>query len=273
MISDYKSAPFGLYSTTSAATPVNNDKGLATLVGSRFRGDDGKEFMLIQNGGTALPAGVVVQGPVAQVNAVGLSPATITTTGYLATLGPIAGVIGGQAIQIASGATAILANRFAGGTLIVVEGTGLGQTIPIVSNTAGGTTSAVGLVLANPFTTATDSTSRFTFNINPYGSFYGTDYTTDGAVISPTTLTGKVLGVTYCPIPASTATVPSYGYVQTKGVVAVLAGSTIALGLDVGVPTSTAGMIVTYAVATTTKIGTTLVASASGKYNLININL
>lgn len=273
MISDFKSAPFALYSTTSATTPVNNDKSLATLVGARFRGDDGKEYMLVQNAGTALAAGVVVQGPVAQANAVGLSPATVGTTGYLATLGPIAGVIGGKTIQIASGATAVLANRFAGGTLTVVEGLGLGQTVGIAGNSAASTTSALGITLEDAFGTATDTTSRFTLNINPYGSLYGTDYTTDGVVISPTTLTGQVLGVTCYPIPASTATVPSYGYIQTKGPVAVLAGSTVALGLDVGVPTSSAGMIVTYAVATTTRIGTTLVASASAKYNLINVQL
>ena len=132
----------------------------------------------------------------------------------------------------------------------------------------------MGIVLEDPFTTATSTDSRFTLTINPFGSRNGTDFTTDGVIISPaTTLTGQVLGVSVYPIPASTATVPSYGFIQTKGQVAVLAGSTVALGLDVGVPTSSAGMIVTYAVATTTRIGTTLVASASSAYNLINVQL
>ena len=105
-ISDFKSAPFSLYSTTSATTPVNNDKGVAPLTGAMFRSDDGREFVLVQNAGTALAAGVVVQGPAAQANAVGLSPATTSTTGYTVALGPIAGVINGKTIQIASGATA-----------------------------------------------------------------------------------------------------------------------------------------------------------------------
>lgn len=264
---------FDLYATTSAATsPVYSDISNSTLTGSRWDTNDGREFVLVQVAGTALSAGTVIQGPAAQTNAVGLSPATTSTTGYSSAF-PIVAPIGGKQIQIASGATAILANRFSGGYLTVVSGTGLGQTLSISSNTAASTTSAFVVTLEDQFTTATDSTSRFTLTINTYGSRFGTDYTTDGVIVSPTTLTGKVIGVTAYPIPASTATVASYGFVQTRGPVACLAGSTVALGLDVGVPTSTAGMLITYAVATTTRIGTTLVASASGAYNLIDVQL
>lgn len=274
-LTGFKSAPFELFTTTTAAgTVVNSDASLATLVGSSWTTGDGRDFVLVQNAGTALAAGVVVQGPAAQANAVGLSPATTGTTGYLASQGPIAAAIGGKVIQLATGATAVLANRFAGGYLNVVEGTGLGQTLAISGNTAASTTSAFSVTLEDPFTTATSTDSRYTLTINPYGSKNGTDFTTDGVIISPaTTLTGQVLGVSCYPIPATTASVLSYGFIQTKGPVAVLAGSTVALGLDVGVPTSSAGMIVTYAVATTTKVGTTLVASASSKYNLINVTL
>lgn len=273
-ISDFKSSPFALYSTTSAATsPVNSDSASATLVGSRWSTSDGRQFVLVQNAGTALPAGVVVQGPAAQANAVGLSPATSGTTGYSSAF-PIAAAIGGKQIQIASGATAILVNRFQGGYLTVVEGTGLGQTMKIASNSGVSTTTAFVVTLEDPFTTATSTDSRFTLTINPYGSQNGTDVTTDGVIISPaTTLTGQIAGVTCYPIPASTSTVPSYGLIQTRGPVAVLAGSTVALGIDVCVPTSTAGMIVTYAVATGPLIGTTLVASASAKYNLIDLKI
>ncbi len=273
-LSDFKSAPFNLFSTTSAATsPVNSDLSSSTLCGARFVSSDGREFVLVQNAGTALGAGVVVQGPAAITNTGGLSPATSSTTGYSAAY-PIAAAIGGYQIQIATGATAILANQFAGGLLNVVEGTGLGQTLKIASNTAASTTSAAIFNLEDPFTTATGTTSRFTLTLNPYGSQFGTDFTTNGVIISPaTTLTGQVIGVTLYPIPASTATVASYGFVQTKGPVAVLGSSTVALGLDVGLPGGTAGCPVAYAVATTLRLGTTLVASASAKYNLVNVQL
>lgn len=275
ILTGFKTAPFGLYSTTSAAaSPKAGDKSLATMVGSKWETGDGREFVLVQVAGTAITEGHVVQGPAAQGNAGGLSPATVLTTGYAAALGPIAAAIGGKVIQIATGATAVLVNRFQGGYLNVVEGTGLGQTMKIASNTAASTTSAMSVVLEDPFTTATSTDSRFTLTINPFGSLNGTDYTTDGVIISPaTTLTGQVLGVTAYPLPASTATIPSYGYVQTKGPCAVAAGATVALGLDVMVPDDTAGSVLTYAVATGPRIGTTLVASADAKHNMIDVKI
>ncbi len=267
-------APFDLFSTTSAATsPVVSDLSLSTLTGARFDLSDGREVVLVQVAGTALGAGVVVQGPAAQANAVGLSPATTGTTGYSASF-PIAAAIGGKQIQIASGATAVLANRFQGGFLNVVEGTGLGQTLRVSSNTAASTTSAFVVNLEDPFTTATSTDSRFTLTINAYGSTNGTNFSTDGVIISPaTTLTGEVIGVSLYPIPASSATVASYGYIVTRGEVAVLGSSTVALGLDVAVPSGTAGAVLVYAVATTTRIGTVLVATASAKYNMIKVAL
>lgn len=273
-LSDFKSAPFELFSTTSSASSVvNSDISNATLTGSRWNSADGRQFALVQNAGTQILPGVVVQGPAAQANAVGLSPATTSTTGYSASF-PIAASIGGKVIQIATGATAVLANRFAGGYLNVVEGTGLGQTFKVASNSAASTTSALVVTLEDPFTIATSTDSRFTLTINPYGSLHGTDFTTDGVIITPaTTLTGQVLGVSLYPLPASTATVASYGFVQVKGPVAILAGDTTALGRDVMVPDSSAGRVISYAVANGTRVGVALVVCASGKYNLVNVQL
>jgi hypothetical protein len=256
-------SPLDLFKTST-------DLSLGTLVGSKFDLSDGREVVLVQNAGSALASGKVVQGPAAQANAVGLSPATSGTTGYSATY-PIAAAIGGKVIQIATGATAVLANRFAGGYLNVVEGTGLGQTLKIASNSAATTTYACVVQLEDAFSVATSTDSRFTLTINPFGSRYGTDFTTDGVIVCPTTLTGQVVGVAFYPIPASTATVPSYGFLITRGATAVFAGATVALGLDVGVPDDTAGQVLTYAVATGQRIGSTLVASADAKANMVNV--
>jgi hypothetical protein len=260
-----QSAPVEVYKTST-------DISLSTMVGARFDSSDGREFVLVQNGGSALLSGVIVQGPAPQANAVGLSPATTSTTGYSSAY-PIALAIGGKVIQIATGATAVLKNRFAGGYLNVVEGTGLGQTFKIASNSAASTTSACVVTLEDAASVATSTDSRFTFLINPHGSLNGTNYSTDGVVVCPTTLTGMVLGATFYPIAASTATVAQYGLIQTKGPVAVYAGATVALGLDVGVPDDTAGGVLTYAVATGQRVGSTLVASADGKANLIKLDL
>lgn len=275
-LTDYKSAPFELFSTTSSASsPVNSDASLATMVGSKWRTPDGREFALVQNAGTALAAGKMVQGPAAVSNTAGLSPATSGTTGYSSSYA-IAAAIGGKVIQIATSSTAVLANQFAGGYLNVVEGTGLGQTLKIASNSAASTTSALVITLEDPFTTATSTDSRYTLTLNPYGSKYGTDFTTHGVIVTPaTTLTGMVLGAALYPIPATTATVLSYGFIQTKGVIALLGSDTAALGTTVAVPVSgVAGATVAYTVGSgACVIGTQLVVAASTKYNMVNLQL
>ena len=275
ILTGFKSAPFSLFSTTSSATsPVNSDAGLTTLVGSKWTSGDGREFVLVLNGAAALAAGTLVQTPAAVSNSAGLSPATSSTTGYSSSY-PIAATIGGNQIQIATGSTAFLANEFAGGLLYTVEGTGLGQTLKIASNTAASTTSACVLTLEDTFSTATSTDTRFTLVLNPYGSSNGTAITTHGVIVTPaTTLTGEPIGAVLYPIPASTSTVPSFGLIQTKGPIALLGSDTCALGADVGCPVSgTAGATVTYAVATGPRIGNQMVVAASGKYNLVNLQL
>ena len=259
-------SPLDLFKTST-------DLGLSTLVGSKFDLSDGREVVLVQNAGTALDSGVVVQGPAAQAGAGGLSPATAATTGYSATY-PIAAAIGGKIIQIATAGTAVLKNRFQGGYLNVVEGTGLGQTLKISSNSAASTTSAFIVQCEDAFSVATSTDSRFTFTINPFGSFHGTDYTTDGVIVSPAnTLTGQIVGVSFYPIPASTAAVASYGFLITRGPTAIGAGGTITLGRDAMVPDDTAGYVIIYAVANGTRVGSAIVAGADGKFNMVDVQL
>ena len=259
-------APLSLFQTST-------DLSLGTMTGAKFESSDGREFVLVQNAGTALTSGVVVQGPAAVTNTTSLSPATTGTTGYSASY-PIAAAIGGTVIQIATGATALLAGQFQGGYLNIVSGTGLGQTLKIQNNTAAATTSACVITLEDAFSVATDTTSRFTLTLNPYGSRFGTTFATHGVIISPaTTLTGTIVGVTAYPIPATTTTAPQYGLIQTRGPIAVLGSSTVAIGLDVGLPSATAGAVLAYAVATGPRLGTTMIASASAAYNMVDLKL
>ncbi len=286
-ISDYKGSPIELYGNgvptsqyTGSATPpvagTSNDASLASLVGVKWSTDDGRTVTLVQNAGTALATGKVVQSAPQITNSAGLSPATTSTTGYLTSLGPIVAAVGGFSIQLATGATAVLANEFAGGYLYVASGTGLGQMLAVASNTTASTTSAINITTEDPFVIATDSTSRYTLIIPPYGSLNGTDNTTHGVVVTPsTTLTGFPIGVAMYPIAASTATVPNYGFIQTKGVIAVLGSDTSAIGTEIMVPVSgTAGATAAYAVGSgANPIGTQIVVAASAVYNLVNLKL
>lgn len=245
--------PFGAQST---------DLSLATLVGAKFDTADGREFVIVQNGGTALAPGKLVQGPVSiGANHTGLTVATAA--------------VGATQVTVTLGGTAVTANQYAGGFLVISAGTGIGQTLRIASHPAQSSTSGtVVLTLEDPLTVATDvANSKGTLNLNPYGSANGADVRTSGVVVCPTTLTGPVIGVSVTPIAASTTTVPSYGLIQTHGEVACLNESGTAIGLDVMPSASVAGAVCTYVVATKTRVGTATVAGENGKAQVITLQL
>lgn len=259
-LSNFKSEPFGLFGSTGGVT--SNDPSLAVLVGSRWNTADGREFVLIQNGGTALASARLIQGPVSiGANHTGLTVATAA--------------IGATAITVTLGGTAVTANQYQGGYVVISAGTGIGQTLRIASHPAQTSTSGtVVLTLEDALSVATlVSDSKGSLTLNPYGSQYGATFTTSGCVVSPTTATGPTIGVTLYPIPATSATVLSYGYIQTRGPVACLNDSTTAIGLDVMPSSAVAGAVLTYVVATRNRVGTSTVAGETTKAQIINIQL
>lgn len=245
-----------------AYASTSTDASLATLTGSKYDTADGRTFALIQNAGVALVSGVLIQGPVAiGANHTGL---TLSTA-----------VIGATQITATLGGTAVTANQYQGGFLVISAGTGIGQTLQILSHPAQASTSGtVVLTLADPLKVATlTSDSKGTLVLPQFGSANGVDVRTSGCVISPTTATGPTVGVTVSPIAASTTTVPSYGYIQTWGAVACLNDANTAIGLDVMPSSGTAGAVVTYVVATRNRVGTSTVAGETTKAQLINLQL
>jgi len=241
---------------------TSTDGNLGSLVGSRFETSDGREFVLVQNAGTALAQGKLVQGPAS----IGANHAGLVTATAAA---------GATSLTLTLGGTAVTANQYAGGYVNTVQGTGLGQTLKIASHLAGTTVAAVVFNLEDPVQVATSvSDTLSTLSLNPYGSSNGTDVRTSGVVICPTTLTGQVIGVSNSPIAASTSTVPSYGFIQYKGPCAVLNRASTTIGLNVGTSSSTtAGACETYAAATNTLVGAATVAGADGKYNIVTLNI
>ena len=250
-----QSAPLDIFKTST-------DTSLATMVGSKFDSVDGREFVLVQNGGVALVAGNLIQGPVS----IGANHTGLAVVSNV--------VIGAKAITVTLGGTLATANQYQGGFAVVSAGTGLGQTFRIASHPAGTLNGNVVLTLEDAVLVALASAdSKISLTLNPYGSMYGTDVTTSGVVISPTTATGPSIGVTISPIPASTATVPSYGLIQTKGPVACLNIGNTAIGLDVMAGSGTAGSVITYIAATRNRVGTATVAGENAKAQIINLQL
>jgi hypothetical protein len=259
-LSDFKSAGFSLFGINGGVT--SNDASLATAVGQRFNSADYREFVLVQNGAVALVAGNLIQGPASiGANHTGLTCATAA--------------IGATQITVTLGGTAVTANQYAGGFAIVSAGTGIGQTLRIASHPAQSNTSGtVVLTLEDPLSVATlASDSKVSLTLNPYGSKNGTAFTTHGVIVSPTTATGPSIGVTLYPIPASTASVLSYGFIQCRGFVGCLNIGGTAIGLDVMAGSGTAGSVITYVVATRNRVGTSTVAGENAKVQGINIQL
>lgn len=258
-LSDFKSAPFGLFGVNGGVT--STDTSLATIVGAPFTASDGRRFTIVQNGASALVSGVLVQSPASiGANHTGLTCATAA--------------IGATQITVTLGATVVTANQYAGGYAVVSAGTGIGQTLKIQSHPAAAGSATVVLTLEDPLSVATAvADSKVSLTLPQYGSSNGTNVATSGVIISPTTATGRTIGVTITPIPASSTTVPTYGFIQTAGAVAVLNDSATAIGLDVMPSSSVAGAVVTYAVATRNRVGTSTVAGENTKAQLITLQL
>ncbi len=259
-ISDFKSAPFSLFGVNGGNT--SSDPSLVTLTGAEFRGSDGRVFALVQNGASALVSGVLVQSPASiGANHTGLTTATAA--------------IGATQITVTLGGTLVTANQYAGGYAVISAGTGIGQTLKIASHPAQSTTTGtVVLTLEDPLSVATlASDTKTSLTLPQFGGPNGTAFTTHGVVVCPTTLTGRVIGATLYPIPASSATVLSYGFIQTKGAVGVLNQGSTSIGLDLMPSASVAGAVCTYVVATKTRIGTATVAGEDTKAQLITLQL
>lgn len=260
-ISSYDSTPISLFGVNGGNT--SNDISISTLVGNRFQTTDYREVTLVQVGASAIASGVLVQGPAS----IGANHTDLATVGSPA--------IGANQITVTLGGTLVTANQYAGGFAVVSAGTGIGQTLKISSHPGQtSTTGNVVLTLEDPLSVAlVGGTTTVSLVLNPYGSLNGTNFATSGVVISPTTATGQTVGVSLYPLPASTATVASYGFVVNKGAVACLCGATAAIGLDLMPSSATAGAVIPYVVATRNRIGTATVAGQSTKAELINIQL
>jgi len=258
-ISDFKSSPISLFGDNGGNS--SNDASLATLVGAKFKSSDDREFALVQNGASAIVSGVLVQSPVSiGANHTGLTCATAA--------------IGATQITVTLGATVVTANQYAGGYAVVSAGTGIGQTLKIASHPAASGSATVVLTLEDPLSVATAvSDSKVSLTLPQYGSANGTNVGTSGVIINPTTASGRVIGATVYPLPASSSTVPSYGFIQTSGPVAVLNDSGTAIGLDVMPSSSVAGAVVSYVVATRNRVGTATVAGENTKAQLITLQL
>ncbi len=205
-ISDFKGAPFSLFGVNGVVT--STDTSIATMVGTRFSSADGRQFVLVQNGAPAIGSGLLVQGPATiGANHIGLAVAAASATGS-------------TSVTVTLGGTLVTANQYQGGFATVSAGQGIGQNLRIASHLAATATANLVLTLEDPLSlNLTTATSKVTLTLNQYGSQYGTNVATSGVIVSPTAASGQLVGVTVGPLAASSSTVPTYGFIQSKGAV------------------------------------------------------
>lgn len=217
-------------------------------LGQRFPGQNGKEFALALAGASALVVGNLLQ-----------EAANDTQFDDMAVPAGIAA--GLDTVTITNGTTAVTANQFVGGSLVVSVTPGLGQEYTIVGHGTATNGSSWTLQLDRPLRTAWTTSTKVSVRRSPFS----------GVIQAPaTTQTGVVVGAAIYAIPAG-----EYGFIQTKGEAALLSdGSTFAIGSEVGTPSGTAGCVTVYAAGTThMKVGAVRRAAATGKTIHVMLNL
>ena len=157
--------------------------------------------------GAALDAGDVVQSPIPDATQITLADTLI---------GPATYPIGTKVFTIVIGATnAITLNQYAGGFLVVDDGTGVGVKMRIASHPASAKSLPVVFTCVDATPVALDSTSTFTLIPNPFA----------GVIATAAPPTAKVLGVAPCAVPKG-----DFFWLQTKGPAVVTSTAAVTSG-------------------------------------------
>lgn len=204
-----------------------------------------KTYVLCKNGGTALDKGKLVQSSAPVANHLNLQVAA-TSAGLFK-------------VTVTLGATAATANQYAGGTLLVNDGTGEGDEYTIVSHPAASGSATLEVTLKESIRTAlvASGTSEVSLIANKY----------NGVVVAPTTATSSVVAAPSVAVPAN-----EYFWGQVRGLLPVLSQGAVAAGVAVERSGSVAGAVVTVGANTTgQRIGVAHQAGVDTEYRLVDL--
>ncbi len=237
----------------SGVFQTSTDANLATLLGTRWSLSDGREVILVSTAATTnVTAGVLYQDPaivsnhqnltvtaVQAYSANGNTPATVTVT---------------------LGATALTANQYQGGYLLVNSSVGIGQTLRIAENPAAVSSGTVVVITLEDGPNVALTTSSTVCLLPPHGG---------NVITMPTSATNVPVGVGLYSIPIS-----SYGYLVCQGPTAALSDvSAPAAGVPVVASTVTAGTIATATSTSFTPVGTSIQAQTSAQARGVYVSL
>jgi hypothetical protein len=194
--------------------PYHEEANPSHVLGSLGITADGRKFRYAKAGASALVAGDAIQ-----------SPAEVTANESLT---PTAAGIGSTEITITTGA-AVTANAYANGYMVCTNTPSNGLVYKIKSHPANSGATTCVFTLYEPLIVALTSSSRVDLVFDPY----------NGVIQNPATATGGIVGVALKAITAS-----YYGWVQSGGVCAVLAGGTVGVGKVVVANQGTAASVI-----------------------------
>ena len=192
-------------------------------LGNKATLPDGRIYRYAKAGASALEVGKLMQSAVAVAAHQGCAFVSSVNAGASAANSP-------TTIVITLGAAAVTADQYAGGTLVVNAGTGIGQTFTILGHAAHAGSGPLTLTLVDDTirVALSASDSKCSLTASPYS----------GVIIAPTTLTGVPVGVTPCAVTAL-----YYFWIQTHGACGVLMDGTPAAGAVVSPSNGTAGAV------------------------------
>ena len=241
-----QSTPQGLYAQSATQ--------MAPL-GTKLVLGDGREFIYAKNGAATGVAGNIYAAP------------SVTVTGGPVTdhlnCSVLAAAIGDRYIDVALGATAATENYYAGGYLVVSDGTGEGVTYKITGHAAAALSTTLRVYLADPVIEALVASGTSQVDLIPHKCSY--------AIIHGGPTLGMLIGVAVRDFTAA-----YYGWYQTKGQAAVLTNGTVVIGnlviASVSVDGAVEAVSTTYAV-TAYPVGRVQVVGLTGEYSTIDLNI
>jgi len=236
--------------TASGTFQSSADISLETSVGTRWDLADGREVILVQaDSATTIAPGYLYQDAATVANHQNL---TVTAVQAFSANGNVPATV-----TVTLGATAAVANQYAGGFLIVNSATGAGQTLRIASHPAAASAGSLVVTLEDAPNTALTTSSKVCLQ-PAHGN---------AVIISPITQSGAAAGVGLYPIAAS-----AYGFLVSKGITAGLANGAIGVGLGISASATTAGAF-DVAAATTARLGYAVQAGVTTEFRSVFVNL
>lgn len=216
----------------------------------------GRRYKYVMNGAVLQVAGNCLQAPAQVVNHQGRTP--------------VAASIGDKTITMTPLTTAITANQYAGGYISVDATTGDGYAYQIKSHPAWTSgTMVVTLMDDDPVQVAIATTSLVSLTPGPYGS--GGASNSNGVIQCPvTTGTNTPVGVSVYPIPASSTTVPQFGWIGVYGPFSTLNTGTSAVNSGAIASSAVAGAVIIAAtIGVAPVVGTFMMTGVDAKQTMV----